>query len=132
MSTSIHAFFKVCFGNLCFVVVVFVFVVNKCYFLKVVKFPLSKTRYLVNLRSLFSTYKIFPEQEWLIPVSTNKSKYFKGKMSSLVGLKNSYWISSKSTEFGNFWLPSSTFKVDFLNVQAFFRINLGSFVRGEF
>ena len=32
--------------------------------------------------------------------------------------KKSYSISRKSTDFGHFWLPRSTFKADFLNVQA--------------
>ena len=42
-------------------------------------------------------------------------------MSSLAGLKKSYLIFRKSFDFGHFWLPGSTFKVDFLNVQAKFR-----------
>ena len=51
-------------------------------------------------------------------------------MSSLVGLKKvSYLIFRKSTDFGNFWLTGSTFKVGFFNVQANFKKSLLSFLR---
>ena len=49
-------------------------------------------------------------------------------MSSLDGLKESHLISCDSTDFGQFWLPRSTFKVDFLNVQAKFQKTLFCFV----
>ena len=39
-------------------------------------------------------------------------------MSSLPGLKESYPIIRKSTDFGHFSQPGSKFKVDFLHVQA--------------
>ena len=48
-------------------------------------------------------------------------------MSSLAGLKKSYSIFRESTDFGHFWLPGSTFKVNFLNVQAKIRKILGQF-----
>ena len=48
-------------------------------------------------------------------------------MSFLAGLKKSYSIFRKSTDFGHFWLPGSTFKVEFLNVQAKFWEILGQF-----
>ena len=51
-------------------------------------------------------------------------------MSSLAGFKKIYSIFRKSTDFGRFWLPGSTFKVDFLNVQAKFQIILGQFLGG--
>ena len=51
-------------------------------------------------------------------------------MSSLVGLKKIYSISRKSTDFGQFLLPRSTFKNDFLNVGGKFQKTLGTFVRG--
>ena len=105
--------------------------VEKCHVLKVVKIPYPKNRFLVTLRSFFSTYKIFPEREWFFPVSAVKGKYFNEKMSSLAGLKKSYLISRKKTDFGHFWLPGSTVKVDFLNVQANFQKILGMFVRKE-
>ena len=104
--------------------------VEKCDFLKVVKIPYPKNRFLVNLRSFFSTYKFFPGQGWHFPVSTFQEEYFSAKMSSLAGLKKSYSIFRKSTDFGHFWLPGSTFKVDFLNVQAKFRKTLGQFPGG--
>ena len=51
-------------------------------------------------------------------------------MSSLAGLKENYSISCKRTDFGHFWLPRSTFEVDFLNVQAKFQKILGQFHEG--
>ena len=101
--------------------------VEKCDFLKVVKIPSPKNRFLVISRSFFSTYNLFPGRGWYFIVSTFKEKYFNEKMSSLAGLKKSYSIFRKSTDFGHFWLPGSTFKVDFLNVQAKFQKILGQF-----
>ena len=60
---------------------------NDC--LKVVKFPYPKNRFLVFLRSFFSTYKLFSERGWYFPVSKFKEKFFDEKMSSLAGLKKS-------------------------------------------
>ena len=48
-------------------------------------------------------------------------------MGFLAGLKKNYSIFHKSTDFGHFWLPGSTFKVNFLNVQAKFQKILGQF-----
>ena len=48
-------------------------------------------------------------------------------MSSLAGLKKSYSLFRKSTDFGQFWLPGSTFNVEFLNVQAKFQRIPGQF-----
>ena len=50
-------------------------------------------------------------------------------MSSLAGLKKDSF-SRKSTDFGHFWLPRFTFKVDFLNIPANFLKTLG-YVPGE-
>ena len=61
--------------------------VQKSDFLKVVKIPCSKIRFLVNLRSFFSTYKIFSGQRWCFPVSTFEEVFFNEKMGSLAGLK---------------------------------------------
>ena len=49
-------------------------------------------------------------------------------MSSLAGLKK----NRKSTDFGHFCLPGSTFKVDFLNIQAKFRKILSQFPGGGY
>ena len=86
---------------------------------------------MVILNSFFSTYKIFPTRGWIIPVSTFKREYFNEKISSLVGLRKSYLIFRKNTDFGHFCLPGSTFKVNFLNVQAKFQIILGQFPVGS-
>ena len=87
MSTSLHAVFNVVFGNVYVVIVIFNIHGRKCDFLKVVKIPYLKIRFLVNLRSFFSTYKFFTGRGWYFPVSTFKQEYFNGKMSSLAGLK---------------------------------------------
>ena len=69
--------------------------VEKCDFLKVVKFQYPKTQFLVSLRSFFSTYKIFPGRGWFFPVSTFKGEYFNEKMSSLAALKKVIHFSAK-------------------------------------
>ena len=104
--------------------------VEKSDLLQVVKFPYPKTRFLVTLRSFFSTYNFFHRRRWLFPVSTFKQKYLNEIIGSLAGLKKSYSFFFKITDFGRFRLPRSTCKVDFLNVQANFRKVLG-LCRGE-
>ena len=100
MSTTLHVVFIVICSNVYFVVVIFTIYGQKCNFLEAVKIPYPKNRFLVILRSLLSTDKFFPGQGWLFPVSTSKENYFNEKMSSLAGLKKSFSISYKSTDFG--------------------------------
>ena len=64
-----------------------IFMVKKRDFLKVVKVPELKNRFLATLRSFFSTYKFFPGREWCFHVRTSEKKYFNECMSSLAGLK---------------------------------------------
>ena len=104
--------------------------VENCDLLQVVKIPYREKRFLVILRSFFSTYDFFPGRGCLFPVSTLKKEYFNEKMSSLAGLTKTYSIFHKSADFGHIWLPNTNFKVDFLNVQAKIQITLGQF-RGE-
>ena len=61
--------------------------VEKCDFLKVVKTPYSKNRFLVNLRPFIPTYKFFSRSGWFFPVKTLQWEYFNEKISSLAGLK---------------------------------------------
>ena len=61
--------------------------VKKCDSLQVVKIQCPKNRFLVNLRSFFSTYKFFQGRGWLFPVSAFTGEFFNEKMSSLAGLK---------------------------------------------
>ena len=60
MSTSLHAFFNLVFGNVYFVIVIFNIHGKKCDFQKVVKISNPGNRFLVILRSFFSTLKFFP------------------------------------------------------------------------
>ena len=79
---------------------------------------------------IFSTYKFFQRRGWLFPNTTLKEEFFDEKMSSLAGLKKSYSISRKSTDFGHFRLTGSIFKIDFLNVgENFFEISLKGYLR---
>ena len=87
MSTSLHAIINVMFGNVYFVILIFNICGQKCDFLKVVKIPYPKSRFLVTLRSFFSTYKFFPGRGWIFPVIKSKLEFFNEKMSSLAGLK---------------------------------------------
>ena len=75
-------------------------------------------------------YKIFPGQEWLIPDSTLSKNCFNEKLSSLAGLKKNFSFSQGSTDFGQFSLPRSTIKVDFLRVGENFRKILWVINRG--
>ena len=72
--------------------------------------PNPENRFLVNLRSFFSTYNNFPVRKWLISVSTINGKYFKENMISLVGLKKKLFNFPQCTDFRHFWLLRSTFK----------------------
>ena len=106
--------------------------VEKYGFLKEVKIPYPKNRFLVSLSSIFSTYKLFLGRGYFFSVSTFNEEYVNEKMSSLAGLKKIYPIfcQSQSTDFDHFLLPESTFKVDFLKVQAKFQKILGQFPWG--
>ena len=105
-----------------------ILVVEKCDFLKVVKIPYPKNRFLVILRS-FSQRIIFSQSAGggSIRVTMFKEVSFIEKKSSLVGLKKSDSIFCKSADFGPSRLPRSTFKVVFLNVQAKFQKIFGQF-----
>ena len=50
----------------------------------------------------FSQHVSFLQGGWLIAVSTFKRKYFNEKVSSLAGLKKSFSISRKSSDFWPF------------------------------
>ena len=80
---------------------------------------------------IFLNVYIFSKAGWLFPVSTFKEKLFNEKMRSLAGRKKSYSLFRKSTDFGPFWLPGSTFKADFLNVEAKFRKIIGQLRGGR-
>ena len=101
-----------------------IFMVEKCDFLQVVR-----NLYLQNRSFPGRGSFIFPKRGWLFPVSTFKGEYFNEEMSFLAGLKKNYSISRKSTDFGRFWLPGSTFKVDFLHVGNNFQKIFGTLLR---
>ena len=67
--------------------------VEKCDFLKVVKIPYPKIRFLVILRSFFSTYKIFRGRGWYLPVSAFQEEFF-SKQDEL-----SSWSQQKGIRF---------------------------------
>ena len=80
MSTSIHAAFNLFSVILNFGLVISNICGRKCDFLKVVKIPDPKKRFLVILRTIFSTYKTFPRRGWFFPVSTfREAEYFNKK-----------------------------------------------------
>ena len=56
---------------------------------------------------------------------------FNEKTSSPAGLNKKYSIYRKSTDSGLFWLPRSTFKVSFPNVQAKFQKKIPGQFPGE-
>ena len=95
VSTSIHAIFDLVFRNSYF----FIVISNTCG--PKMQFPansqnsISKNSIFVNLRSFFSTYKNFPEQEWLIPVSKFKEEFLTKQLSSLAGLRKAIQFLAK-------------------------------------
>ena len=127
MNTSLHVVFNVVFGNMYFVIVFFNIHGQKMRFSESTQNSISEKSIFGHFEVLFFNVWVFSRAGWLFPDSTFNVKYFNGKMSSLAGLKKSFLLSRKSTDFGNFWLPRSFFKVDFLNAQANFRKNLGLF-----
>ena len=79
------------------------FIVENCVFLNVVRIPYPKNRFLVILRSFFSTYKLFPGRwGWCFPVSIIKKTFFNKTMSSVAGLKKIIHISAKAPILANF------------------------------
>ena len=98
MSTLVHAVFNVVSGNVFFVIVISNIRVEKCDFLKVVKIPYPKNRFLVKLR----THKFFAGRERCFPVSTFKEESFHEKMSSLTGLKKKLFNFPQKYQFWPF------------------------------
>ena len=76
--------------------------VKKCDFLKVVKLPYPKIRFLVSLGSFFSTYEFFPWRKWLFAVSIVQEKCFNEKMGSLAALKKKLIIFPQKYQFWPF------------------------------
>ena len=128
MSTSVHSVF-----HLIFVIWYFVLLFLNIYGRKM-RFS-EGSQNSISEKSIFGNFEIkfFNVQIFLggavFPVSIIKNEYFLANMSSLVGLKKSYWFSREGTDFGHFWRPRSTFKVDLLNVQAKFGNILVQFPR---
>ena len=77
---------------------------------------------------IFLNVKYFPGWKWLCPVSIFVQKFFNEKLSSLACLNKKLIKFSQTTNFGHFWLPRSTFKVDYLNEQAKFPKILNHFL----
>ena len=122
-----HVVFNVVFGNLLFVIVISNNRGRKMRFCERSQYSFSEKSIFGQFEVFFSTYKLFPWLGWFFSVSTFKEKYFDENASSPVGVKKSYLILSKSTDFGHFWLPRSTFKVGFRYQQAKFEKNSSSF-----
>ena len=62
MSTIFHAHFDVFIAKYILFRLFLLFLIKNCNFLQVIKLPYPRNRFLVNLRSYFSTYKFFPGQ----------------------------------------------------------------------
>ena len=79
---------------------------------------------------IFLNVEIFPRAGLVIPVGPFIEECFNEKLGPLAGLKKNCSFSCKSIDFGHFWLPRSTFKVDFVKVQAKFQKIFGGFPAG--
>ena len=105
-------------------------VVEKCDFLKVVKIPCPKNRFLVTLRSSFSTYEFFPGQGWYFAVSVFQVEYFDEKMSSLAGLKKKLFNFPQKYRFWPFLTTWVDLQSRFSQRTGKFSKNLGQFPGG--
>ena len=124
MSTSLHAVFNVVFGKVDFVIVFFKIPCGNVRFSESSQNSMFENSIFVHFEVIFQMV-FFSRWGWLFSVSTFEEEFFNEKISSLAGLKKNYSVFRKSTDFGYFWLSMSTFKVDFLNVQAKFQTILG-------
>ena len=101
MSTSLHAVFNVVSGNVYFVIVISNIHGQKMRFSE-------RSQNSISEKSIFGQFEViflevfFSGRGWYFPVSTFQEEYFNEKMSSLAGLKKSYSIFRKSTDFGHF------------------------------
>ena len=118
MITLLHAVFILISGKVYFVVVISNFPGRKMRFSASSQNSISEKSVLGHFKVIFLNVLFFSTVWWLFPVSTFKAWYFNERMSSVADLKKSFSISRKSTDVGHFWLPRSTFKVDFRHVQA--------------
>ena len=91
-------------------------------FLQVGNSPYPKKKQcLVNLRSFFNTYNFFPGRRcFFLLVFLNRMVFEKETDLQLPSTKRDS-ISRKSTDFGFFWLPRSSFKVGFPNIEENFQ-----------
>ena len=121
MSTPFYAVFDLNFSNVYFVIGIFNNRSQKCDFLQVVKFPYPKNRFLVTLRSFFSMYELFPEQEWFFPVSTFNVEYFNEKMGSLAALEEVIHFPAKVLTLANFGYLGPPWKSIFSTYRQSFK-----------
>ena len=119
MSTSLHAVFNVVSGNVFFVIVIFNNRGRKMRFSENSQNSISEKSIFRHFEVIFLNVYFFSRAGWYFPVSTFKEEYFNEKMSFLAGLKKSYSTFRKSTDFGHFGLPGSTFKVIFSMYRKF-------------
>ena len=130
MNTSSHAVLAIVSGNIYFKFIIFIIHGGKMQFPAFIKIFSCENQFLIIFMSFFSTYNFVPGRGCFFLVSKFTKKYFNEKMISLAGLNKELFNSCKKTNFGNFWRPRSTFKVDFLKVLAKLRKILGHFPGG--
>ena len=109
MITSFYVLFKVVFAIIHFVILVF-------------KINGQKVQFSSSCITSIPEKKI-----WSFWGQFSPGKKIGGVADASLVSTKSFPISSKSNDFGNLWVPRSTFKVDFLNVQAKFQKHFGQF-----
>ena len=81
---------------------------------------------------IFLKIKTFYGLGWFFPLVQTKRSFLTERHALLLVSTKSFLVSSKYTDFGHFWPPRNTFKVDFLNVQSNFQKFIGTFTGEEY
>ena len=103
--------------------------VEKSNFLRVVETPHPKNWFFFHFEVVFRNVWIFPRARVAICCEYTPTRVFqwKDELSGWFEQKFIYFLA-KTTDFGHFWLPRSTFKINFLNVQENFGKSLVRFL----
>ena len=99
MSTTLQAIFNVISANVYFVIVIFNIHCRKVRFSASSPNSITEKSIFGHLEVIFLNVYFFPGWRWLFCVSTFREKFSDEKMSTLAGLKKSYSISCKSTDY---------------------------------
>ena len=102
MGTLLHAVFNAVFGNVYFVLNIFIISDLNLPFPESSQNSVSEKLTFGHFEVIFLNHYISFRAGWLFPVSTLEEELFNEKLSSVAGLRKSCSIPRKSTDFGQF------------------------------